>query len=136
MELRRTYGVLELSFTSCYLAFLLSGPVHFATSCTNQPDFDAIILSNTGMLCLLSPLLLPENEDGIFDAVLRGQIDFASDPWPSISNSAKDLVKKMLRQDPKERLTAAEILSKSIVKLTPLIHWQSWLYRLVCSSSR
>jgi len=44
---------------------------------------------------------------------LRGHIDFSSDPWPSISNGAKDLVKKMLQQDPKERLTAAEILSKS-----------------------
>jgi serine/threonine protein kinase len=59
------------------------------------------------------PLILPENEDGIFDAVLHGHIDFSSDPWPSISNGAKDLVKKMLRQDPKERLTASEILSKS-----------------------
>jgi len=76
------------------------------------------------MLCLLSPLVLvlvlPENEDGIFDAVLRGHIDFASDPWPSISNSAKDLVKKMLRQDPKERLTAAEILSKYQTQPLPL----------------
>ncbi|CAN6350057.1 unnamed protein product [Urochloa humidicola] len=57
------------------------------------------------------PPFWAENEDGIFDAVLRGHIDFASDPWPSISNGAKDLVKKMLRQDPKERLTAAEILN-------------------------
>ncbi|KAG5529207.1 hypothetical protein RHGRI_029785 [Rhododendron griersonianum] len=37
-----------------------------------------------------------ENEQGIFDAVLQGNLDFASDPWPSISSSAKDLVKKML----------------------------------------
>ncbi|CAO2208722.1 unnamed protein product [Urochloa humidicola] len=57
------------------------------------------------------PPFWAENEDGIFDAVLRGHIDFSSDPWPSISNGAKDLVKKMLRQDPKERLTAAEILN-------------------------
>ena len=70
--------------------------------------------SNT-IVCFSShcPLILPDNEDGIFDAVLRGHIDFSSDPWPSISNGAKDLVKKMLRQDPKERLTASEILSKS-----------------------
>jgi len=53
-----------------------------------------------------------ENEQGIFDAILRGHIDFASDPWPSISTSAKDLVKKMLRADPKERLSAVEVLSK------------------------
>ncbi|GJN15343.1 hypothetical protein PR202_gb02245 [Eleusine coracana subsp. coracana] len=55
-------------------------------------------------------LLSGPNEEGIFDAVLQGHIDFSSDPWPSISKGAKDLVKKMLRQDPKERLTAAEIL--------------------------
>jgi serine/threonine protein kinase len=61
----------------------------------------------------LHRLFSPENEDGIFDAVLHSHIDFSSDPWPSISNGAKDLVKKMLRQDPKERLTAAEILSKA-----------------------
>lgn len=53
-----------------------------------------------------------ENEQGIFDSILQGHIDFSSDPWPSISNSAKDLVKKMLQQDPKERLTASEVLSK------------------------
>lgn len=57
-------------------------------------------------------LFYAENEQGIFDAILRGHIDFSSDPWPSISGSAKDLVKKMLRSDPKERLSAAEVLSK------------------------
>ena len=63
-------------------------------------------------LTLYSYPLYEENEQGIFDAILRGHIDFASDPWPSISSSAKDLVKKMLRADPKERLSAVEVLSK------------------------
>lgn len=52
-----------------------------------------------------------ENEQSIFDAVLRGHLDFSSDPWPSISSSAKDLVKKMLRSDPKERFSASEVLN-------------------------
>ncbi|KAL3499280.1 hypothetical protein ACH5RR_038373 [Cinchona calisaya] len=52
-----------------------------------------------------------ENEQGIFDAILRGHLDFSSEPWPSISSSAKDLVKKMLRADPKERLSAVEVLN-------------------------
>lgn len=55
---------------------------------------------------------MEENEQGIFDSILQGNLDFTSDPWPSISNSAKDLVKKMLRQDPKERLSALDALSK------------------------
>ncbi|MFS8003782.1 putative protein kinase CAMK-CDPK family [Helianthus anomalus] len=52
-----------------------------------------------------------ETEQSIFDSVLRGNLDFVSDPWPSISSSAKDLVKKMLQSDPKARLTAVEVLN-------------------------
>ena len=62
------------------------------------------------------PASLPgsaESEQGIFDAVLRGVIDFNSDPWPHISDSAKDLVKKMLTQNPKERITAHDVLRES-----------------------
>lgn len=32
------------------------------------------------------------------------------EPWPSITEGAKDLIKKMLTYDPKERITAAKIL--------------------------
>ncbi|KAL3039842.1 hypothetical protein AAZX31_01G208500 [Glycine max] len=56
------------------------------------------------------PPFWSKKEQGIFDAILRGHIDFTSDPWPSISSSAKDLVKKMLRADPKQRLSAVEVL--------------------------
>uniref|UniRef100_A0A1D1YLK3 non-specific serine/threonine protein kinase n=1 Tax=Anthurium amnicola TaxID=1678845 RepID=A0A1D1YLK3_9ARAE len=57
------------------------------------------------------PPFWAENEQGIFDAILRCHTDFSSDPWPSISSAAKELVKKMLRADPKERLTASEVLN-------------------------
>ncbi|XP_035841415.1 calcium-dependent protein kinase 4-like [Helianthus annuus] len=51
-----------------------------------------------------------ETQQGIFDAVLKGYIDFESDPWPLISDSAKDLIRKMLCSRPKDRLTAHEVL--------------------------
>lgn len=57
---------------------------------------------------------LTESEHGIFNAILRGHVDFTSDPWPSISPSAKDLVSNMLNSDPKERFTAAQVLGKHI----------------------
>ncbi|KAG5589425.1 hypothetical protein H5410_039939 [Solanum commersonii] len=57
------------------------------------------------------PPFYGENDQSIFDAVLRGHLDFSSDPWPSVSSSAKDLVKKMLRSDPRERISAAEVLN-------------------------
>ncbi|KAK1360801.1 Calcium-dependent protein kinase [Heracleum sosnowskyi] len=56
------------------------------------------------------PPFWAETEKGIFDAVLKGDIDFESEPWPKISNSGKDLVRKMLTQDPKKRITSAQVL--------------------------
>ncbi|OMO68647.1 hypothetical protein COLO4_29514 [Corchorus olitorius] len=51
-----------------------------------------------------------ETEQEIFDEVLHGDLDFSSDPWPSISDSAKDLVSKMLVRDAKKRISAHEVL--------------------------
>ncbi|KAA3463595.1 calcium-dependent protein kinase 26-like [Gossypium australe] len=51
-----------------------------------------------------------ETQQGIFDAVLKGFIDFDSEPWPLISDSAKDLIRKMLCSQPSERLTAHKVL--------------------------
>ncbi|KAF8118831.1 hypothetical protein N665_0002s0140 [Sinapis alba] len=56
------------------------------------------------------PPFWAESEQGIFEQVLHGDLDFSSDPWPSISESAKDLVRKMLVRDPKRRLTAHQVL--------------------------
>lgn len=53
-----------------------------------------------------------ENEQGIFEQVLHGDLDFTSDPWPGISDSAKDLVRKMLVRDPRRRMTAHQVLCK------------------------
>ncbi|WZY85494.1 hypothetical protein YC2023_031878 [Brassica napus] len=57
-----------------------------------------------------------ENETGIFDAILKGELDFSADPWPTVSAGAKDLVKKMLKYDPKDRLTASEVLNHPWIK--------------------
>ncbi|XP_010491975.1 PREDICTED: calcium-dependent protein kinase 17-like [Camelina sativa] len=67
------------------------------------------------LLCGVPPFWA-ESENGIFNAILRGHVDFSSDPWPSISPQAKDLVKKMLNSDPKQRLTAAQVLNHPWIK--------------------
>ncbi|GJM96856.1 hypothetical protein PR202_ga13727 [Eleusine coracana subsp. coracana] len=61
------------------------------------------------LLCGVPPFWA-ENEQGIFEEVLHGKLDFQSEPWPSISEGAKDLVRRMLVRDPKKRLTAHEVL--------------------------
>lgn len=62
------------------------------------------------------PPFWADNEQGIFEAILKGDIDYTCDPWPSISSSAKDLVNKLLQADPKQRLTAVEILKHPWIK--------------------
>ncbi|MBA0577328.1 hypothetical protein Golob_023997 [Gossypium lobatum] len=67
------------------------------------------------LLCGFPPFWA-ESENGIFSAILRGEIDFKSDPWPAISPQAKDLVTKMLNLDPKQRLTAQQVLNHPWIK--------------------
>ncbi|PSC70004.1 calcium-dependent kinase [Micractinium conductrix] len=52
-----------------------------------------------------------DNEKEIFTSILRGQLDFQSAPWPSISPAAKDLVRRILTFDTKARANASEILA-------------------------
>ncbi|XP_027111229.1 calcium-dependent protein kinase 1 [Coffea arabica] len=63
------------------------------------------------------PPFWAETEQEIFEEVLHGDLDFSSDPWPSISESAKDLVRKMLVRDPRRRLTAHEVLCHPWVQI-------------------
>ncbi|KAI9114725.1 hypothetical protein K1719_014423 [Acacia pycnantha] len=67
------------------------------------------------LLCGVPPFWA-ESENGIFNAILRGHVDFTTDPWPSISSSAKDLIRKMLNTDPKQRLTAYQVLNHPWIK--------------------
>lgn len=56
--------------------------------------------------------IFSETQQGIFDAIIKGVIDFSTDPWPRISDSAKDLIKRMLSSHPADRPTAHEVLCK------------------------
>ncbi|KAK1605663.1 hypothetical protein QYE76_029336 [Lolium multiflorum] len=63
-----------------------------------------------------SPPFWVETEKGIFDAILVGQVDFYTSPWPAISESAKDLIRQMLNRDPKKRITAVQALEHPWLK--------------------
>lgn len=53
-----------------------------------------------------------ETEQGVAQAIIRSVLDFKRDPWPKVSDSAKDLVKRMLDPDSKKRLSAQEVLGE------------------------
>ncbi|KAG6528797.1 hypothetical protein ZIOFF_010982 [Zingiber officinale] len=56
------------------------------------------------------PPFWAETEAGIFRQIIKGSIDFETEPWPTISESAKDLIRKMLNRNPRERFTAHQVL--------------------------
>ncbi|KAL4279188.1 hypothetical protein GQ457_03G029110 [Hibiscus cannabinus] len=56
------------------------------------------------------PPFWSETDSGIFRQILHGKVDLVSEPWPSISDSAKDLLMKMLERDPQKRISAHEVL--------------------------
>ncbi|KAJ1691914.1 hypothetical protein LUZ63_016069 [Rhynchospora breviuscula] len=61
------------------------------------------------LLCGVPPFWA-ETEQGVAQAIIRSVIDFKREPWPRVSDNAKDLVRGMLNPDPKKRLTAQQVL--------------------------
>ena len=104
------YGALELSSTFSYVVSLLSGLVSFFKSLFFLYFFLYIMAKRYTLSCVL--LLYPESEIGIFRKILQGKLNFETNPWPSISEGAKDLIKKMLESNPKKRLTAHQVSCK------------------------
>ncbi|CAL9749810.1 unnamed protein product [Musa acuminata subsp. burmannicoides] len=61
------------------------------------------------LLCGVPPFWA-ETDEGIAKAIIRSVIDFEREPWPKISENAKDLVRCMLDPNPHTRFTAQKVL--------------------------
>lgn len=55
-------------------------------------------------------IISTETEEGIARAIIRANIDLERDPWPKISEEAKDLVTSMLDPNPYSRMTTQDVL--------------------------
>lgn len=61
------------------------------------------------LLCGLPPFW-GDNDTAIFKMILQGDIDFDTQPWPKISEDAKDLIRKLLTVDPSKRISVQQVL--------------------------
>ena len=62
------------------------------------------------MLCGFPPFYAEENSE-LFTLICSGKFEFHSPYWDTISDSAKDLIKKLLIVQPEKRLSTDEILN-------------------------
>ncbi|XP_078433052.1 CDPK-related kinase [Wolffia australiana] len=79
-------------------------------SYTTEADVWSIGVVAYILLCGSRPFWA-RTESGIFRAVLKAEPTFDEPPWPSLSNEAKDFVKRLLSKDPRRRMSAAQALS-------------------------
>ncbi|XP_056305804.1 serine/threonine-protein kinase DCLK2-like [Danio aesculapii] len=69
------------------------------------------------LLCGFPPFRSEKNQqEELFEQILLGKLDFPSPYWDNISDSAKDLIGKMLQVDVGDRYTADEVLEHCWVK--------------------
>ena len=73
-------------------------------------SFEADLWSLGVILYILLSGLPPfwgDTEEQIFKMVLKGKVDFDTEPWPKISSAAKELVKQLLTMDATKRCGCA-----------------------------
>jgi len=61
------------------------------------------------MLCGFPPFYHPKTSE-LYSLIRKGEFDFPAPYWTDVSDSAKDLIRKLLQVDPKKRWTAEQVL--------------------------
>ncbi|KAI5066093.1 hypothetical protein GOP47_0018717 [Adiantum capillus-veneris] len=75
-------------------------------------------------------------ESGIFKAVLKSDPTFDEAPWPSVSEEAKDFVKRLLIKERHKRMTAVQALTHPWVRGHQKVPLDILIFRLVKSYLR
>ncbi|XP_029010312.1 serine/threonine-protein kinase H1 homolog [Betta splendens] len=89
---------------------------------TNAVDMWALGVISYILLCGTMPFE-DDNRMRLYRQILKGKYSFSGEPWPSVSNLAKDFVERILTVDPSERLTAGQALK------------HPWIVSMAASSS-
>ncbi|XP_066578285.1 serine/threonine-protein kinase H1-like [Amia ocellicauda] len=64
-----------------------------------------------------------DNRSRLYRTILKGKYSFAGDPWPCVSNLAKDFIERLLTVDPGKRMSATQALK------------HPWIVTMAASSS-
>ncbi|RLN11329.1 hypothetical protein C2845_PM09G01230 [Panicum miliaceum] len=99
------------------LSGMVGSPFYIAPEVLSGGYNEAADVWSAGVILyiLLSgiPPFWGKTKSKIFECIRSTELRFPSDPWDSVSDSAKELVTGMLRRDPRQRLTAKQVLEHS-----------------------
>jgi len=100
---------------------MCGSPGYVAPELLNEKGYDTqadVFSAGVIMYVMLTGRLLFRGNDldEILDKNRQCVLDFPACVWESISESGRDLIKCMLKADPKERITAAEALEHTWFK--------------------
>ncbi|XP_045413414.1 serine/threonine-protein kinase 33 isoform X1 [Lemur catta] len=102
----RSEGMLQ---TTCGTPIYMAPEVINAHDYSQQCDIWSIGVIMYILLCG-EPPFLASSEDKLFELIRKGELRFENPVWDSISDSAKSVLKQLLKVDPAHRITAKELL--------------------------
>ncbi|XP_036619645.1 serine/threonine-protein kinase 33 [Trichosurus vulpecula] len=108
--------------TTCGTPIYMAPEVINAHDYSQQCDIWSIGVIMYMLLCGQPPFMA-SSEEKLFELIRKGELRFGHSMWESVSDSAKSVLKQLLKVDPAHRITAKELLDNRWITgntLTPV----------------
>ncbi|XP_026636912.1 serine/threonine-protein kinase 33 isoform X2 [Microtus ochrogaster] len=102
----RSEGMMQ---TTCGTPIYMAPEVINAHEYSQQCDIWSIGVIMYLLLCG-EPPFLANSEEKLFELIRKGELQFEDPVWDSVSDSAKNVLKQLMKVDPAHRITAKELL--------------------------
>jgi len=109
------FGLSKLANDATHLTTACGTPGYVAPEVLRQKGYGKEVdMWSVGVITYILlcgyPPFYDEDQASLFETIIRGHFEFHAEYWGGVSESAKDLIRKLLTVDPKKRLTAKEAL--------------------------
>ncbi|XP_037696649.1 serine/threonine-protein kinase 33 isoform X2 [Choloepus didactylus] len=109
LAVRKQGGSESMMQTTCGTPIYMAPEVINAHDYSQQCDIWSIGVIMYILLCG-EPPFLASSEEKLFELIRKGELHFENPVWDSISDSAKSVLKQLMKVDPAHRITAKELL--------------------------